>query len=116
MACRSECAILEANRSMLEAPPDELLGFVRSLREPATGSVDNRKSTRFPCAAEMHCTPIEAELRQRGEPFIALGRDVSMFGVSVFHTVLWLSTFWCGSIAEIKGRSEFWSKSWCAID
>jgi hypothetical protein len=113
MACRtiSECAILEANRSMLEALSDELLGFVRSLPEPATGSVDNRKSTRFPCAAEMLGTPIQAELRQRGEPFIALGRDVSMFGVSVFHTRPVARTFWCGSIEEINGSSEFWSKS-----
>jgi hypothetical protein len=88
MACRtiSECAILEANRSMLEAPSDELPGFVRSLPEPATGSVANRKSTRFPCAAEMLGPPIDADPRQRGEPFIAVCRDVSMFGVSVFHT------------------------------
>jgi len=88
MAGRSvgECAILEPDRSMLERPSDELLEFVRSLPAPVIGAAENRKSARFPCVAEILCTPFDAEQRQCGEPFIAVSRDVSMGGVSVFHT------------------------------
>jgi len=88
MASRTvaDCVAQTPDLSTLEKPAAELREFVRKLPSSPAGAAEKRQSARLPFVVELLCTPFDAEQRQCGMPFLALCRNVSMGGVSVFHS------------------------------
>jgi hypothetical protein len=66
--------------------------FVRGI-DPGLGVDERRRSPRVPLIAKVVAIPIDRDKRPIGEPFIAVSRNISAGGISMFHRHASPSTF-----------------------
>jgi PilZ domain len=70
----------------LERPPAEMVELVLDLIRRDYGGRQERQSPRHGLVTEVPAVPIDGDLQQVGEPFIALTRNISTRGICLVHT------------------------------
>lgn len=70
----------------LPPPPKAAFELVRQLWQDDPPDDERRQDPRFPATGVLRVQPLDEALRPRGEPFLAVLRDVSVRGISFVHT------------------------------
>jgi hypothetical protein len=80
-------ALLHFNPATLIHPQEELVAFVqRVIAHTATlPGIERRTEPRRPVVLPAPAQAIDEHLRPRGEPFVAITRDLSTRGIAIYH-------------------------------
>jgi hypothetical protein len=69
------------------APIDDVRDFVQCLADQPYVGAQKRASPRQRLAIEVPAIPLNSQLQQAGEPFVAMSRDISTGGIRLVHTM-----------------------------
>jgi hypothetical protein len=78
--------IVQFDRASLVLPPKAIIDFLLKLETSDDFPTERRESDRRAAVMEVAVVPIDLELRQSGESFLAISKDVSATGMSLIHT------------------------------
>jgi c-di-GMP-binding flagellar brake protein YcgR len=78
--------IVQFNRDELVLPPKAVAEFLRNLDRNEEPTHERRESERQTAVLEVAVVPVDFELRQCGESFLALSKDISSTGMAIIHT------------------------------
>jgi len=78
--------IVQFNRDELVLPPKAVVDFLRRLDQKEERTDERREAGRQAAVLEVAVVPVDFELRQCGESFLALSKNISSTGMSVIHT------------------------------
>jgi hypothetical protein len=95
--------IVQFDRNTLVLPPKAVVDFLLKLDRTAERTHERRDSVRRVAVLEVAVIPVDFELKQCGESFLAISKDISSSGMSLIHTRAVAS----GSVVvELMNRDE----------
>jgi hypothetical protein len=78
--------LVQFDRRALILPPKAVAEFVAKLDQAADFDTERRCSSRKYAAFEVAVVPVDHELKQCGDSFLALSKDISATGMALLHT------------------------------
>jgi hypothetical protein len=78
--------IIQFDRSALILPPKAVVDFLLKLDRGADSATERRDSQRQAAVLQVAVVPVDFELQQSGESFLAITKDISATGMSLIHT------------------------------
>jgi len=78
--------LVQFDRRSLILPPKAVADFLSRLDEGADFDAERRTSARKFATLEVAVIPVDRELKQCGESFLALSKDISATGMALLHT------------------------------
>ncbi len=95
--------IVQFDRGSLMLPPKAVVDFLLKLDQADDCATERRESERRTAVMEVAVVPVDFELRQCGESFLAISKDLSSTGMAIIHT----RAIHSGSVVvEILNRDE----------
>jgi hypothetical protein len=95
--------IVQFDRTSLVLPPKAVIDFLMKLDLAEPCAAERRESERQAAVLQVAVVPVDFELKQSGESFLAISKDISATGMSLIHTRAIMS----GSVVvELLNRDE----------
>jgi len=95
--------IVQFDRESLVLPPKAVIDFLLKLDQAGDFTSERRESERRAAVMEVAVVPVDFELKQSGESFLAISKNISATGMSLIHT----RSITSGSVVvELLNRDE----------
>jgi hypothetical protein len=78
--------IVQFDRAKLVLPPKAVIDFLSKLDRAGECAVERRDADRQAAVLEVAVVPVDFELKQSGESFLAISKDISATGMALMHT------------------------------
>ena len=95
--------IVQFDRSTLVLPPKAVIDFLSKIDRDADFASERRNAARKSASMEVAIIPVDYELKQCGESFLAISKDISATGMAVLHTRAITAT---SVVVELTHRGE----------